>query len=165
MDASDPALTRQYFQGEDEDQGWMSWAWSFVPAIVSTEEEEEEEGESGFYTDTAEPGAARPLQNAPRDPVVSVGFYCTKASVTFKVSGKSVSVILCSLAPHLRRTLHAVDDEYTVFSVLSPPKTLRVLLSDHAGVSLLLKSLHLGLYSQDIRSKSSPKQQEFSLKS
>ncbi len=86
MDASDPALTGQYFQGEDEDEGWMSWAWSFVPAIVSTEEEEGE-GE-GFYTDTPESGAARPLQNPPRDPVVSVGFYCTKASLTFKVSGE-----------------------------------------------------------------------------
>lgn len=87
MDASDPALTGQYFQGEDEDQGWMSWAWSFVPAIVSTGEEEGE-GESGLYTDTPESGAARPPQSSPRDPIVSVGFYCTKASVTFKVSGK-----------------------------------------------------------------------------
>ncbi|XP_058602808.1 intermembrane lipid transfer protein VPS13B isoform X2 [Onychostoma macrolepis] len=87
IDASDPTLTGQYFQGEDEDQGWMSWAWSFVPAIVSTEEGEGEgEGESGFYTDTPDSGAARPLQNSPRDPVVSVGFYCTKASVTFKLT-------------------------------------------------------------------------------
>uniref|UniRef100_A0A9J8BQX9 Vacuolar protein sorting 13 homolog B n=1 Tax=Cyprinus carpio carpio TaxID=630221 RepID=A0A9J8BQX9_CYPCA len=85
MDASDPALTGQYFQGEDEDQGWMSWAWSFVPAIVSTGEEEGE-GESGLYTDTPESGAARPPQSSPRDPIVSVGFYCTKASVTFKLT-------------------------------------------------------------------------------
>ncbi|XP_073702990.1 intermembrane lipid transfer protein VPS13B [Garra rufa] len=85
MDTSDPSLAGQYFQGEDEDQGWMSWAWSFVPAIVSTEEEEGE-GESGFYTDSQDSGAARPLQNSPRDPVVSVGFYCTKASVTFKLT-------------------------------------------------------------------------------
>ncbi|XP_016140243.1 vacuolar protein sorting-associated protein 13B [Sinocyclocheilus grahami] len=85
MDASDPALTGQYFQGEDEDEGWMSWAWSFVPAIVSTGEEEGE-GESGLYTDTQESGATRPLQNSPRDPIVSVGFYCTKASVTFKLT-------------------------------------------------------------------------------
>ncbi|XP_016330605.1 vacuolar protein sorting-associated protein 13B-like [Sinocyclocheilus anshuiensis] len=58
MDASDPALTGQYFQGEDEDEGWMSWAWSFVPAIVSTGEEEGE-GESGLYTDTQESGATQ----------------------------------------------------------------------------------------------------------
>lgn len=87
MDGSEASLTGQYYQGEDEDQGWMSWAWSFVPAIVSAEDEEGE-SESGFYTESQEAGAARPLHKSPRDPVVSVGFYCTKASVTFKVRKK-----------------------------------------------------------------------------
>ncbi|XP_067217864.1 intermembrane lipid transfer protein VPS13B-like isoform X4 [Chanodichthys erythropterus] len=85
MDGSEASLTGQYYQGEDEDQGWMSWAWSFVPAIVSAEDEEGE-SESGFYTESQEAGAARPLHKSPRDPVVSVGFYCTKASVTFKLT-------------------------------------------------------------------------------
>lgn len=83
MEDSDPSLVvGQYFQSEDEDQGWVSWAWSFVPAIVSAEEEETE-GESGGYTE--EGGTSRPIQHSFKDPVVSVGFYCTKASVTFKV--------------------------------------------------------------------------------
>ncbi|XDV39485.1 hypothetical protein PO909_008729 [Leuciscus waleckii] len=85
MDSSEASLTGQYYQGEDEDQGWMSWAWSFVPAIVSAEDEEGE-SESGFYTESTEAGSARPLHKSPRDPVVSVGFYCTKASLTFKLT-------------------------------------------------------------------------------
>lgn len=93
MDGSEASLTGQYYQGEDEDQGWMSWAWSFVPAIVSAEDEEGE-SESGFYTESQEAGAARPLHKSPRDPVVSVGFYCTKASVTFKVREKNTAKLL-----------------------------------------------------------------------
>ncbi|XP_056617879.1 intermembrane lipid transfer protein VPS13B-like isoform X2 [Triplophysa dalaica] len=84
VEDSDPSLVvGQYFQSEDEDQGWVSWAWSFVPAIVSAEEEETE-GESGGYTE--EGGTSRPIQHSFKDPVVSVGFYCTKASVTFKLT-------------------------------------------------------------------------------
>ncbi|XP_039544806.1 vacuolar protein sorting-associated protein 13B-like isoform X5 [Pimephales promelas] len=85
MDGSEASLTGQYYQDEDEDQGWVSWAWSFVPAIVSAEDEEGE-GESGFYTESTEAGSARPLHRSPRDPVVSIGFYCTKASLTFKLT-------------------------------------------------------------------------------
>ncbi|KAJ8353846.1 hypothetical protein SKAU_G00214130 [Synaphobranchus kaupii] len=70
--------------GEDDEQGWVSWAWSFVPAIVSTDEEEAEEG---FYQEGEEGGRPRsPQQHTPKDPVVSIGFYCTKASVTFKLT-------------------------------------------------------------------------------
>ncbi|KAI7806135.1 putative vacuolar protein sorting-associated protein 13B-like [Triplophysa rosa] len=84
VEGSDLSLAAgQYFQSEDEDQGWVSWAWSFVPAIVSPEEEETE-GASGVYAE--EGGTARPLQHSYKDPVVSVGFYCTKASVTFKLT-------------------------------------------------------------------------------
>ncbi|XP_030225865.1 vacuolar protein sorting-associated protein 13B isoform X5 [Gadus morhua] len=67
------------------DEGWVSWAWSFVPAIVG---EEDEEGEDGTYHQR-EPGSSPSgtQQHAqPRDPVVSIGFYCTKASVTFKLT-------------------------------------------------------------------------------
>uniref|UniRef100_A0AAR2LI31 Vacuolar protein sorting 13 homolog B n=1 Tax=Pygocentrus nattereri TaxID=42514 RepID=A0AAR2LI31_PYGNA len=73
----------QYVQKEDEEQGWVSWAWSFVPAIVSSGEEE---GEAGFYMDTEDGGTPSPLQPSFREPIVSVGFYCTKASVTFKLT-------------------------------------------------------------------------------
>uniref|UniRef100_A0A8B9JT32 Vacuolar protein sorting 13 homolog B n=1 Tax=Astyanax mexicanus TaxID=7994 RepID=A0A8B9JT32_ASTMX len=73
----------QYLPTEDEDQGWVSWAWSFVPAIVSSGEEE---GEAGFYTDTEDGRAPSPMQSPFREPIVSVGFYCTKASVTFKLT-------------------------------------------------------------------------------
>lgn len=82
VEGSDPSLAAQYFQSEDKDEGWVSWAWSFVPAIVSAGEEDTE-GESGLYTE--DNGTAPPLQHSYKDPVVSVGFYCTKASVTFKV--------------------------------------------------------------------------------
>uniref|UniRef100_A0A8K9WXE2 Vacuolar protein sorting 13 homolog B n=1 Tax=Oncorhynchus mykiss TaxID=8022 RepID=A0A8K9WXE2_ONCMY len=72
-----------YMQGEEGDQGWVSWAWSFVPAIVGAEDEE---GEEGFYQQGEEGGRSSPQQNPPKDPVVSIGFYCTKASVTFKLT-------------------------------------------------------------------------------
>ncbi|XP_067305536.1 intermembrane lipid transfer protein VPS13B [Pseudorasbora parva] len=80
MDDPEASLTGQFYQGEDEDEGWVSWAWSFVPAIVSAEDEEAE-----AESEAPEAGA-RPLLKSPRDPVVCVGFYCTKASVTFKLT-------------------------------------------------------------------------------
>ena len=75
--------------GSDDpmDEGWVSWAWSFVPAIVGEEDEEGEEGEDGSCHQR-EPGSSpsgTQQHMQPRDPIVSIGFYCTKASVTFKV--------------------------------------------------------------------------------
>ncbi|KAM9851512.1 intermembrane lipid transfer protein VPS13B [Aulostomus maculatus] len=68
---------------EETDQGWVSWAWSFVPAIVGTEEETEED----LYQQRETGGIMNsPQQHTPKDPVVSIGFYCTKASVTFKLT-------------------------------------------------------------------------------
>lgn len=68
---------------EEGDQGWVSWAWSFVPAIVG----EEEGYEEGLYEQGEAGGIpTNPQQLTPRDPIVSIGFYCTKASVTFKVN-------------------------------------------------------------------------------
>lgn len=72
----------QYMQNDNEDQGWVSWAWSFVPAIINTDEEEE------YYAEMESTGNPSPLQSSLREPIVSVGFYCTKASVTFKVRDK-----------------------------------------------------------------------------
>lgn len=67
---------------EDDDQGWVSWAWSFVPAIVGTAEE----GEEGLYQQRETGGITnRPHHHAHKDPIVSIGFYCTKASIVFKV--------------------------------------------------------------------------------
>ncbi|XP_037309384.2 intermembrane lipid transfer protein VPS13B-like isoform X2 [Pungitius pungitius] len=68
---------------EEGDQGWVSWAWSFVPAIVG----EEEGYEEGLYEQGEAGGiATNPQQLTPKDPIVSIGFYCTKASVTFKLT-------------------------------------------------------------------------------
>ncbi|KAJ8013405.1 hypothetical protein DPEC_G00052920 [Dallia pectoralis] len=89
-DAEAQAMTGQYpspnlyMTGHEGDQGWMSWAWSFVPAIVDADEEEVEEG---FYQQMEEGSSnSGPQPHTLKDPVVSIGFYCTKASVTFKVT-------------------------------------------------------------------------------
>ncbi|XP_035019480.2 vacuolar protein sorting-associated protein 13B-like [Hippoglossus stenolepis] len=87
VDVESPETTTDlYMQSgcpEDGDEGWVSWAWSFVPAIVSIEEESEEDlyqqREAGSIPNS-------PQQNAYKDPIVSIGFYCTKASVTFKLT-------------------------------------------------------------------------------
>ncbi|XP_073341098.1 intermembrane lipid transfer protein VPS13B-like isoform X3 [Pagrus major] len=72
-----------YMLPEEADEGWVSWAWSFVPAIVGTEEE----GEEGLYQQRETGGIPNnPQQHTPKDPIVSIGFYCTKASVTFKLT-------------------------------------------------------------------------------
>ncbi|KAI1243537.1 hypothetical protein IHE44_0001167 [Lamprotornis superbus] len=67
-------------QDDDQQQGWVSWAWSFVPAIVSYDDEENDSG--GIDAGTAEQQKSQSL----KDPIVSVGFYCTKATVTFKLT-------------------------------------------------------------------------------
>ncbi|KAM9309789.1 intermembrane lipid transfer protein VPS13B [Pholidichthys leucotaenia] len=74
-------LYTQPVSPEEADQGWVSWAWSFVPAIVGTEEEEGvyPQRESGVISNSSQ-------QHTPKDPIVSIGFYCTKASVTFKLT-------------------------------------------------------------------------------
>ncbi|XP_061571778.1 intermembrane lipid transfer protein VPS13B-like isoform X1 [Cololabis saira] len=75
-------LYMQAGSSEDGDQGWVSWAWSFIPAIVG----EEEEGEEGLYQQGEMGGSHNPQQHTSKDPIVSIGFYCTKASVTFKLT-------------------------------------------------------------------------------
>ncbi|XP_066034107.1 intermembrane lipid transfer protein VPS13B isoform X3 [Chamaea fasciata] len=67
-------------QDDDQQQGWVSWAWSFFPAIVSYDDEENDSG--GIDDGTAEQQKSQSL----KDPVISVGFYCTKATVTFKLT-------------------------------------------------------------------------------
>ena len=54
-----------------EEEGWASWAWSYVPQILPSSEEEEYEEE------------ARRKKAPP--PVLSLGFYINKTSVVFKV--------------------------------------------------------------------------------
>ncbi|XP_037586040.1 vacuolar protein sorting-associated protein 13B [Cebus imitator] len=68
-------------QDEEQPQGWVSWAWSFVPAIVSYDD-----GEEDFVGN--DPASTIHQQKAQtlKDPIVSVGFYCTKATVTFKLT-------------------------------------------------------------------------------
>ncbi|KAF6323384.1 hypothetical protein mRhiFer1_008362 [Rhinolophus ferrumequinum] len=71
-----------YSQQEDEQsQGWVSWAWSFVPAIVSYDDGEEDYLGSDPATTTHQQKA-----QTLKDPIVSIGFYCTKATVTFKLT-------------------------------------------------------------------------------
>ncbi|XP_061772519.1 intermembrane lipid transfer protein VPS13B-like isoform X2 [Nerophis ophidion] len=63
-------------------QGWVSWAWSFVPALVDSEE-----GEEGLYLQGETGGVPNnPQQHTLKDPIVSIGFYCTTASLTFKLT-------------------------------------------------------------------------------
>ncbi|KAM8966204.1 intermembrane lipid transfer protein VPS13B isoform 2-T2 [Pelodytes ibericus] len=74
-----------YPMPDDEDQqGWVSWAWSFVPAIVSYGDENEEEG-SYTMSEDGTPSQG-PKSQLSKDPIVSIGFYCTKATVTFKLT-------------------------------------------------------------------------------
>ncbi|XP_018414838.1 PREDICTED: vacuolar protein sorting-associated protein 13B isoform X3 [Nanorana parkeri] len=77
-----PAQDLYYLQDDDEQQGWVSWAWSFVPAIVSYSND----GEDGYMESedgTAFQGTKSQLS---KDPIISIGFYCTKATVTFKLT-------------------------------------------------------------------------------
>lgn len=57
----------------ENQQSWSSWAWSYVPQILPTEEELQEEERS--------PKKKRPPA------VLAVGMYAHKASLTFKVQG------------------------------------------------------------------------------
>ncbi|XP_071410193.1 intermembrane lipid transfer protein VPS13B isoform X5 [Pithys albifrons albifrons] len=68
-------------QDDDQRQGWVSWAWSFVPAIVSYDDEENDSG----GTDDGSMLHQQKSQSL-KDPIISVGFYCTKATVTFKLT-------------------------------------------------------------------------------
>nr|XP_014343547.1 PREDICTED: vacuolar protein sorting-associated protein 13B [Latimeria chalumnae] len=72
-----------FHQGLEEQQGWVSWAWSFVPAIVSYNEETGEEYNLGNEDGTH---LHHQKSQTSKDPVISIGFYCTKATVTFKLT-------------------------------------------------------------------------------
>lgn len=70
-----------YSQQEDEQpQGWVSWAWSFVPAIVNYDD-----GEEDYLGNDPMSTMHQQKSQTLKDPIVSIGFYCTKATVTFKV--------------------------------------------------------------------------------
>uniref|UniRef100_A0A8C3BAQ6 Vacuolar protein sorting 13 homolog B n=1 Tax=Cairina moschata TaxID=8855 RepID=A0A8C3BAQ6_CAIMO len=68
-------------QDDDQQQGWVSWAWSFVPAIVSYDDEENNSG--GIDDGTT---LHQQKSQSLKDPIISIGFYCTKATVTFKLT-------------------------------------------------------------------------------
>ncbi|KAG8518874.1 Vacuolar protein sorting-associated protein 13B, partial [Galemys pyrenaicus] len=71
-----------YSQQEDEQpQGWVSWAWSFVPAIVSYDD-----GEEDYLGNDPTLTIHQQKTQTLKDPIVSIGFYCTKATVTFKLT-------------------------------------------------------------------------------
>ncbi|XP_053571218.1 intermembrane lipid transfer protein VPS13B isoform X2 [Bombina bombina] len=71
-------------QDDEDQQGWVSWAWSFVPAIVSTGNEIE--GEGGYIGSEDADALQSSKSQTSKDPIVSIGFYCTKATVTFKLT-------------------------------------------------------------------------------
>lgn len=87
-------------QDDDQQQGWVSWAWSFVPAIVSYDDEENDSG----GTDDGTMLHQQKSQSL-KDPIVSVGFYCTKATVTFKVS---ISLCCIGLLGLLRKHIKVI---------------------------------------------------------
>ncbi|XP_016053963.1 PREDICTED: vacuolar protein sorting-associated protein 13B isoform X2 [Miniopterus natalensis] len=71
-----------YSQQEDEQpQGWVSWAWSFVPAIVNYDD-----GEEDYLGNDPMSTMHQQKSQTLKDPIVSIGFYCTKATVTFKLT-------------------------------------------------------------------------------
>ncbi|XP_072425871.1 intermembrane lipid transfer protein VPS13B-like isoform X3 [Chiloscyllium punctatum] len=69
-------------QSGDDDQGWVSWAWSLVPALVSYSEE----GDESYEVDENGIKINCPRSSPPKDPIISVGIYCTKATITFKLT-------------------------------------------------------------------------------
>jgi hypothetical protein len=56
---------------ENNQQGWGSWMWSYVPQILP----EDEEGEHGDFS----------IRRKPQPLVLSIGIYGHKISITFKV--------------------------------------------------------------------------------
>ncbi|XP_071482656.1 intermembrane lipid transfer protein VPS13B-like [Diadema antillarum] len=66
----------------DPSNGWMNWAWSLVPEILTYEDEEEN------VTRPANLYGGGRLQKR-RDPILSVGFYCNRASLEFKTTNPS----------------------------------------------------------------------------
>ncbi|KAM9098430.1 vacuolar protein sorting-associated protein 13B isoform X7 [Sarcophilus harrisii] len=68
-------------QDDEQSQGWVSWAWSFVPAIVSYDD-----GEDDYLGNETISTLHQQKSQTLKDPIVSVGFYCTKATVTFKLT-------------------------------------------------------------------------------
>ncbi|XP_068093820.1 intermembrane lipid transfer protein VPS13B isoform X2 [Hyperolius riggenbachi] len=79
-----PAQDMYSMAGDDDQQGWVSWAWSFVPAIVSYGDEED--GEGGFMGPEDGITMQGTRSQLSKDPIISIGFYCTKATVTFKLT-------------------------------------------------------------------------------
>lgn len=65
----------------ENQQSWSSWAWSYVPQILPTEEELQEEERS--------PKKKRPPA------VLAVGMYAHKTTLTFKVLVFPVSTHYC----------------------------------------------------------------------
>ncbi len=63
---------------EMDDEGWASWAWSYVPQILPAYDE----NELGEYD-----GPRR----KPQPGILSVGFYVTKASIIFKVRSQTTT--------------------------------------------------------------------------
>ena len=80
-----------------DSEGWASWAWSYVPDILYYEEDEE--------------GGTRKRETRP-DPILSVGLYCDRARITFKVC-KHVIMYINFGFTHIHRCVLALYTQYT----------------------------------------------------
>ena len=65
---------------DESKQGWVSWAWSYVPQILPEEED------SGSQDSDSKPVKRKSLPS-----VFSIGMYAYKMSVIFKVSNPHVA--------------------------------------------------------------------------
>lgn len=66
--ADDPMDSR----GEERGEGWASWAWSMVPAVLPAADTESSDDESE-------------TPPAPRPPVFDISFYNKRATLVIKV--------------------------------------------------------------------------------
>ena len=62
------------------EQGWGSWAWSYVPQLLPSDSEDDDDD------DVTRNHGARHRKREP--PILAIGAYCRKASFMFKASYK-----------------------------------------------------------------------------
>ncbi|XP_033123358.1 vacuolar protein sorting-associated protein 13B-like [Anneissia japonica] len=61
------------FGPEEHPPGWMAWAWSYVPELISYEDDEDPDNEGT-------------TNRKPPTTTLSIGMYCSTASITFKMT-------------------------------------------------------------------------------
>lgn len=94
----------------DEDAGWATWAWSFVPQILPAEEDENGDGGGNASGRTSGKGQD--------EAVLMVGFYCSKAEVVFKVrsfTSKYMYNSLCDICSLSHRG--EITQSYLIYAI------------------------------------------------